>query len=65
MNDAEAFPGVIRQTHRKVKVASADDAYDTKLCHEKLRRKNQGAYPAANLGGLLVEYADRNQAVVR
>lgn len=27
--DAEAFPGLIRQTYRNVKVASADGAYDT------------------------------------
>jgi len=54
VTDAEAFPGLIRQTHRKVKVASADGAYDTKLCHDELRRKkNQGAYPATNPGRLL------------
>ncbi|CAI1966823.1 Transposase DDE domain [Serratia proteamaculans] len=35
VTDAEAFPGLIRQTHRKVKVASADGAYDTKLCHDE------------------------------
>ncbi len=39
VTDAEAFPGLIRQTHRKVKVASADGAYDTKLCHDELRLK--------------------------
>nr|ALG88611.1 transposase DDE domain protein [Pectobacterium carotovorum] len=37
VTDAEAFPGLIRQTHRKVKVACADGAYDTKLCHDELR----------------------------
>jgi hypothetical protein len=30
VTDAEAFPGLIRQTHRKIKVASADGAYDTR-----------------------------------
>ncbi len=39
VTDAEAFPGLIHQTHRKVKVASTDGAYDTKLCHDELRRK--------------------------
>ena len=39
VTDAESFPGLIRQPHRKVKVASADGAYDTKLCHDELRRK--------------------------
>ena len=39
VTDAEAFPGLIRQTHRKVKAASADGADDTKLCHDELRRK--------------------------
>jgi hypothetical protein len=39
VTDAEAFPGLIRQTHRKVKIASADGAYDTKLYHDELRRK--------------------------
>ena len=64
VTDAEAFPVLIRLTHRKVKVAPADAAYDTKLCHNELRRKNQGAYPTVNPSGLLAaEYADRNQAV--
>jgi len=53
VTDVEALPGLIRQTHRQVKVASADGAYDTKLCHHELWQKNQGAYPAASLGGLL------------
>lgn len=39
VTDAEAFPGLIRQTHRKVKAASADGAYYTTLCHDKMRRK--------------------------
>ncbi|MEW7311169.1 transposase [Buttiauxella gaviniae] len=39
VTDTEAFPGLIRQTPRKVKVASAVGAYDTKLCHDELRRK--------------------------
>ena len=39
VTDAEAFPGLIRQTHRKIRVASADGAYDTRWCHDELRRK--------------------------
>ncbi|BFI47616.1 hypothetical protein KD2_00590 [Yersinia pseudotuberculosis] len=39
VTDAEAFPGLIRQTHRKIRVASANGAYDTKQCHDELRRK--------------------------
>lgn len=67
VTDAEAFRELIRQTHRKVKVASADGAYDTKLCHDELRRKKIMAliHPRARAGYWLVEYADRNQAVAR
>lgn len=39
LTDAGAFPGITRQTHRKIKVASAYGAYDTKRCHDELRRK--------------------------
>lgn len=67
VTDAEAFPGLIRQTHRKVKVASADGAYDTKLCHDELRRKKIKALipPRTRAGYWAAEYADRNQAVAR
>ncbi|RBP60963.1 hypothetical protein DES54_12815 [Brenneria salicis ATCC 15712 = DSM 30166] len=37
--DAKAFPGPIRQTHRKIQVAAADGAYDTQLCNDEPRRK--------------------------
>ncbi len=36
-------PGLIRQTHRKIRAASADGAYDTRLCHDELRRKKISA----------------------
>jgi hypothetical protein len=49
VTDAEAFPGLIRETHRKVEVASADGAYDTKLCHDELRRKKIAANPCGLL----------------
>jgi hypothetical protein len=39
VTDSEAFPGLIRQTHRKNQAAAADGAYDTRLCHDELRRK--------------------------
>ena len=39
VTDSEAFPGLIRQTHRKIRSAAADGAYDTRLCHDELRRK--------------------------
>ncbi len=32
VTDSEAFPGLIRQTHRKIRAAAADGAYDTRLC---------------------------------
>lgn len=65
VTDAEAFPGLIRQTPRKVKVASADGAYDTKLCHDERRKKVKALIPSASSGGGYwpAEYADRNQAV--
>jgi len=39
VTDAEAFPGLIHQIHRKIRGASADGAYDTRRCHDELRRK--------------------------
>ncbi|MBU9843910.1 transposase [Rahnella sp. FRB 231] len=39
VTDAEAFPGHIRQIHRKIEVASADDAYDPKRCHDELNAR--------------------------
>ncbi|EAA8667818.1 IS5 family transposase [Salmonella enterica] len=37
--DAQALPGLINQTHRKIREASADGAYDTRYCHDALLRK--------------------------
>jgi hypothetical protein len=55
VTDGEALPGLIRQTHRKSKVASADGAYDTKQCHDELRRKKikPSPIPTANSRRLL------------
>lgn len=67
VTDAEAFPGLIRQTHRKIRVASVDGAYDTKRCHDELRRKKIKALipPRTRAGYWPTVYTDRNQAVVR
>lgn len=40
--DAQALPGLINQTHRKIREASADGAYDTRNCHDALLRKKSG-----------------------
>jgi len=67
VTDAEAFPGLIRQTHRKVRVVYADGAYDTKLCHDEPRRKKiKALIPLRKHADYWpLEYADRNQAVAR
>ena len=56
---------VIRQTHRKIRAAAADGAYDTRLCHDELRRKKISALipPRKGAGYWPGEYADRNRAV--
>lgn len=67
VTDAEAFPGLIRKTHRKIRTACADGAYDTRRCHDELRRKKIKALipPRTRAGYWPAEYADRNQAVAR
>ncbi|HAJ7145568.1 TPA: IS4/IS5 family transposase, partial [Escherichia coli] len=59
------FPVLIRQTHRKIRPAAADGAYDTRLCHDELRRKKINALipPRTGAGYRPGEYADRNCAV--
>ncbi|EJM5006882.1 IS5 family transposase [Salmonella enterica] len=37
--DAQALPALIGQTHRKIKQASADGAYDVCYCHDALIKK--------------------------
>ncbi|EBH8622206.1 IS5/IS1182 family transposase, partial [Salmonella enterica subsp. enterica serovar Urbana] len=65
VTDSEAFPGLIRQTHRKIRSAAADGAYDTQLCHDELRHKKISALipPRKGAGYWPGEYADRNRAV--
>ncbi|KNG95731.1 hypothetical protein ACW63_24775, partial [Klebsiella quasipneumoniae subsp. quasipneumoniae] len=62
---AETTLTLIRQTHRKIRAASADGAYDTRLCHDELRRKKISALipPRKGAGYWPGEYADRNRAV--
>lgn len=43
VTDSEAFHGLMRQTHRKIRSAAADGTYDTRLCHDELRRKKISA----------------------
>lgn len=43
VTDSEAFPGLIRQTHRKIRATATDGAYDTRLCHDELRREKISA----------------------
>lgn len=43
VTDSEAFPGLIRQTHRKIRSTAADGAYDIRLCHDELRCKKSAS----------------------
>ncbi len=65
ITDSEAFPGLIRQTYRKIRSAAADGAYDTRLCHDELRRKKISVLipPRKGADYWPGEYADRNRAV--
>lgn len=65
VTDAEASPGLIRQTHRKIRSVAADGAYDTQRCHDELPRKKISALipPRKGAGFLPGEYAERNRAV--
>jgi len=39
VTDAEVMPNLLKQTHRKIRNISGNAAYDTKACHEAVRRK--------------------------
>lgn len=43
VTDAEAFPRLVRQTHRKIRTAAADGAYDTRRYHDERRCKKISA----------------------
>ncbi|NIG63032.1 MAG: transposase [Serratia symbiotica] len=65
VTNTEAFPGLIRQTYRKIKVTSADGAFDTLVSHDELRRKKIRALipPRSGARYWSADYADLNQAV--
>ncbi|NIG62707.1 MAG: transposase [Serratia symbiotica] len=66
ITNTEAFPVLIHQTYRKIKVASADGAYDRRVCHDKLRSKKIMALIPLRSGASYwsADYAVLNQAVV-
>lgn len=39
VTDAEVMPNLLKQTHRKICNISVDGAYDTRACHDAVRRK--------------------------
>ncbi|NIG62633.1 MAG: transposase [Serratia symbiotica] len=60
VKDKEAFPGLIRQQYRKIKVASADMAFDRRVSHDELRRKKIRALipPISRARYWSADYAD-------
>ncbi|MDF7702779.1 transposase, partial [Enterobacter hormaechei] len=62
---SEPYPGLNRKTNRKIRAASADGTYDTRICHDELRRKKISALipPRKGAGYWPGEYADRIRAV--
>ncbi|EAW1721563.1 IS5 family transposase [Salmonella enterica subsp. indica] len=63
--DAQALPGLINQTHRKIRVAPADGAYDTRYCHDALQRKKIRPLipPRSGAQYWCGKYPERNHAV--
>lgn len=63
--DAQALPGLINQTHRKIREASADGAYDNRYCHDALLRKKIRPLIPPRKGGQYWpdKYHERNHAV--
>lgn len=63
--DAQALPGLISQTHRKIRDASADGAYDTHYCHDVLLRKKIRPLIPPRKGAQYWtdKYGERNHAV--
>ena len=63
--DAQALPGLINQTHRKIREASADGAYDTRYCHDAfLKKKVRPLIPPRSGAQYWPDkYHERNQAV--
>ncbi|MFC3395017.1 IS5 family transposase [Brenneria rubrifaciens] len=68
VTDAQALPGLISQTHRKIKEALADGAYDVRDCHDGLKRKKIRPVIPPRRGAKywpLERYQERNQAVAQ
>lgn len=66
ITDAQALPGLMSQTHRWIKKALADGAYDVRYCHDSLKRKKiKPVIPPHNGADYwpLAMYPERNQAV--
>lgn len=63
--DAQALPELINQTHRKIREASADGAYDTRYCHDALLRKKIRPLIPPRSGAQYWpdKYHERNRAV--
>lgn len=63
--DAQALPELINQTHRKIREASADGAYDTRYCHDALLRKKIRPFIPPRSGAQYWpdKYHERNHAV--
>ncbi len=63
--DAQALPALINQTHRKIKQASADGAYDVCYCHDALMKKKiRPLIPPRNGAQYWPDrYHERNHAV--
>ncbi|MGG2143695.1 IS5 family transposase [Symbiopectobacterium sp. RP] len=63
--DAQALPALINQTHRKIREASADGAYDTVYCYDALLRKKIRPLILPQRGAQYWQdrYHERNHAV--
>ncbi|EFE22738.1 hypothetical protein EDWATA_02232 [Edwardsiella tarda ATCC 23685] len=45
---------LFRQIHRKIRSAAADGAYDTRLCHDELRRRKISLLTPPSKGNSIV-----------
>lgn len=63
--DAQALPGLVNQTHRKIREAFADGAYDTHYSHDALLRKKIRPLISPRSGAQYWpdKYRERNHAV--
>ncbi|WP_142466887.1 IS5 family transposase [Klebsiella spallanzanii] len=66
VTDAQVLPGLMSQTHRRIKEGLADGAYDVRYCHDSLKRKKiKPVIPPRNGAKYWPQaiYPERNQAV--